>query len=81
LDHVRDAPSPSWPSTGLEETKRNVMRKAQFGFGWDWGPRLPTVGIWREVELRRQRQAAIQRVRLEPWRLTQQGNGRSSRSR
>ncbi|MCJ7706440.1 MAG: beta galactosidase jelly roll domain-containing protein, partial [Anaerolineales bacterium] len=47
LDHVRDAPSPSWPSTGLEETKRNVMRKAQFGFGWDWGPRLPTVGIWR----------------------------------
>lgn len=64
LDHVRDAPSPSWPSTGLEETKRNVMRKAQFGFGWDWGPRLPTVGIWRPVELRRQRQAAIQSVRF-----------------
>ena len=31
------------------------MRKAQFGYGWDWGPRLPTIGIWRPVELRRER--------------------------
>jgi beta-mannosidase len=38
------------------------MRKAQFGYGWDWGPRLPTVGIWRPVELRRHRKAAIQGV-------------------
>ncbi|MGH2409770.1 MAG: glycoside hydrolase family 2 protein, partial [Chloroflexota bacterium] len=38
---------------------RVAMRKAQFGYGWDWGPRLPTVGIWRPVELRRQRHAAI----------------------
>jgi beta-mannosidase len=35
------------------------MRKGQFGYGWDWGPRLPTIGIWRPVELRRQRQAAL----------------------
>ena len=35
------------------------MRKAQFGFGWDWGPRLPTVGIWRPIELRRERRASI----------------------
>ena len=33
------------------------MRKAQYGFGWDWGPRLPTIGIWRPVELRRERVA------------------------
>jgi beta-mannosidase len=46
----------------IEETKRNVMRKAQFGYGWDWGPRLPTIGIWRPVELRRHRQAAIQGI-------------------
>ncbi|MEM2685493.1 MAG: glycoside hydrolase family 2 TIM barrel-domain containing protein [Candidatus Bathyarchaeia archaeon] len=26
-------------------------RKAQYSFGWDWGPRLPTVGIWKSVEL------------------------------
>ncbi|HEX6035576.1 MAG TPA: glycoside hydrolase family 2 protein, partial [Anaerolineales bacterium] len=27
------------------------LRKAQSHFGWDWGPRLPTSGIWREVRL------------------------------
>jgi len=59
--HVKDRPAPSWSPRG-QDTKRNLMRKAQFGFGWDWGPRLPTVGIWRPVELRRQRRAALQGV-------------------
>ena len=27
--------------------RRAAMRKAQFGYSWDWGPRLLTVGIWR----------------------------------
>ncbi len=26
-------------------------RKAQFHYGWDWGPRLITCGIWRPVQL------------------------------
>ena len=26
-------------------------RKAQFHYGWDWGPRLVTAGIWRPVRL------------------------------
>ncbi|MFN4180981.1 MAG: glycosyl hydrolase 2 galactose-binding domain-containing protein, partial [Armatimonadota bacterium] len=30
---------------------RPYLRKAQYSFGWDWGPRLPTSGIWRPVEL------------------------------
>jgi beta-mannosidase len=38
---------------------RVFMRKAQFSYGWDWGPRLPEVGIWRPVELRRESRAAI----------------------
>ncbi|MBZ0298157.1 MAG: beta galactosidase jelly roll domain-containing protein [Anaerolineae bacterium] len=38
---------------------RAFMRKAQFGYGWDWGPRLPTIGLWRPVELRRERKAVI----------------------
>ncbi|MFD1135187.1 beta-mannosidase [Paenibacillus urinalis] len=27
-------------------------RKAPYHYGWDWGPRFVTSGIWREVELR-----------------------------
>jgi len=38
---------------------RVAMRKAQYGYGWDWGPRLPTIGIWRDVEVRRNRRAAL----------------------
>ncbi|MDD6990931.1 MAG: glycoside hydrolase family 2 protein [Oscillospiraceae bacterium] len=27
------------------------IRKAHYMFGWDWGPKLPDMGIWRDVEL------------------------------
>ncbi len=27
------------------------LRKAQFSFGWDWGPQLPDIAIWKSVEL------------------------------
>ncbi len=27
------------------------LRKAQYSFGWDWGPRLPDIGIWKPVKL------------------------------
>lgn len=27
------------------------LRKAQYSFGWDWGPILPDIGIWKPVEL------------------------------
>jgi len=30
---------------------RTYGRKAQYSFGWDWAPRLPTSGIWRPVSL------------------------------
>jgi beta-mannosidase len=59
LDHVGD--EESFHPWG-RNNERVFMRKAQFGYGWDWGPRLPTIGIWRPVELRRQRVAAIRGV-------------------
>jgi beta-mannosidase len=55
LDHAVEQHPDQWG----RNPERVSMRKAQFGFGWDWGPRLPTVGIWRPVELRRGRGAAI----------------------
>ena len=27
------------------------IRKAHYMFGWDWGPQLPDMGIWRSVEV------------------------------
>ncbi|WP_248925918.1 beta-mannosidase [Paenibacillus hamazuiensis] len=37
---------------GLGEQKISVFaRKAPYHYGWDWGPRFVTSGIWREVKL------------------------------
>ena len=49
--------------------ERVYMRKAQFGYGWDWGPRLPTVGIWRPVELVRNHVAGLLGVHFSTLRL------------
>ncbi|WP_370872494.1 beta-mannosidase [Paenibacillus zeirhizosphaerae] len=37
---------------GLDDRKLSVFaRKAPYHYGWDWGPRLVTSGIWREIRL------------------------------
>ncbi len=35
----------------IPDNPRAYARKAQFHFGWDWGPKLTTAGIWKEVRL------------------------------
>ena len=35
----------------LPEGERVFTRKAQFQYGWDWGPKLNTMGIWKPVTL------------------------------
>ena len=42
------------------------LRKAHCMFGWDWGPRLPDAGIFREVSL-----WGIEKARLESVYITQ----------
>ncbi|MCL2030452.1 MAG: glycoside hydrolase family 2 protein [Oscillospiraceae bacterium] len=42
------------------------IRKAHCMFGWDWGPRLPDAGIWRDISL-----AAVDGGRLESVYVTQ----------
>jgi len=32
--------------------ERVFARKAAYHFGWDWGPKLITMGIWRPVQIR-----------------------------
>jgi len=36
----------------LPEKERVFVRKAQYQFGWDWGPRFVTAGIWKKVQLK-----------------------------
>jgi beta-mannosidase len=33
------------------DTSRLYVRKAQYHYGWDWGPTLLTAGLWRPVRL------------------------------
>lgn len=41
------------PIEGSSDAMRGFpyLRKAHCMFGWDWGPRLPDAGIWRDVNL------------------------------
>jgi beta-mannosidase len=40
-------------------------RKAQYHFGWDWGPRLVTGGIWQPVYLTAHNNARIEKVHFQ----------------
>ncbi|WP_167762582.1 glycoside hydrolase family 2 protein [Brevundimonas intermedia] len=58
---------PIWSafSDRISHSKRNQIRKAQFGWGWDWGPDLPTVGVWKPVRLETRPQERIGGVRFD----------------
>ncbi|HVN15581.1 MAG TPA: glycoside hydrolase family 2 protein [Anaerolineales bacterium] len=40
------------------------LRKAPCQFGWDWGPQLPPIGIWKDVRLEGYDGARIEEVHL-----------------
>ncbi|WP_294322140.1 glycoside hydrolase family 2 protein [uncultured Chryseobacterium sp.] len=54
----------------LPESPRSVVRKAQYQFGWDWGPRLVTAGIWKDVRLSFWNQAKLEAVKIEQVKIT-----------
>ncbi len=56
----------------MPESPRSFVRKAQYQFGWDWGPRLVTAGIWKDVHLNFWNQARLKQVRIEQKSLTKQ---------
>lgn len=56
---------------GLFDRKVGVfVRKAGYHFGWDWGPRLVTSGIWRSVVLEAWEDARITDVFYEQQEVT-----------
>jgi beta-mannosidase len=40
------------------------LRKAPCQFGWDWGPQLPPIGIWKEIRLEGASDARLAEVHL-----------------
>lgn len=54
--HYRDKERFEWSSYTKE---RPWIRKAAMNFGWDWGPRVVTAGIWGPVRLERRRRAKL----------------------
>lgn len=54
----------------MPESPRSFVRKAQYQFGWDWGPRLVTAGIWKEVHLNFWNQAKLENIKIEQKTIT-----------
>lgn len=44
---------------------RVYTRKAQFQYGWDWGPKLNTIGIWKDVYIKAWDETIIKEVYLQ----------------
>jgi beta-mannosidase len=44
IDEHGELFSARWP-------ERSYARKAQYSFGWDWGPAFPTAGMWKPLYL------------------------------
>ncbi len=40
------------------------LRKAPCHFGWDWGPMLPTAGVWKDIQLEAYSAAKLEDVHL-----------------
>jgi len=50
---------------GLGDKKISVFaRKAPYHYGWDWGPRFVTMGIWRPVYLKAWDKTQIQSIQV-----------------
>ena len=50
----------------LGRNSSTYVRKAGYQYGWDWGPRVVALGIWKPVELE-----AYDRARLDDFHVTQ----------
>ena len=48
----------------LSQRTSSVTRKAKYHYGWDWGPRLVSCGIWRPVSIRTTDRIASEEIQL-----------------
>ena len=43
----------------------SFTRKAAYQYGWDWGPRILTVGIWKQVGISCYNHIKLKNIHLE----------------
>ena len=66
------APNDQTLNGGLLENERVSVhvRKAPYHFGWDWGPRLVTSGVWKPIYVIAQNSARIEDVYFQQPKVT-----------
>lgn len=66
LKYIREAYA-KLPAEGSGECTAGFpeLRKTHCQFGWDWGPRMPDAGIWRDIELLALEKARLKSVLVE----------------
>lgn len=65
IKYIRECES----ETPLESPREAIagiahLRKAHYMFGWDWGPQMPDMGIWRDIGLVGYSQARLSDMRI-----------------
>jgi len=45
-------------------TQRAYIRKAQYSFGWDWGPSFPTMGVYKPINLLQKAKVSIKNLKF-----------------
>jgi beta-mannosidase len=61
---ARNAEKPLTPKVGMALEGGVFVRKAPCHFGWDWGPKLPPIGVWRDLRLEGYPGARVEDVHL-----------------
>ena len=58
---------PYWARTDLKQNAGpfGYIRKMACNFGWDWGVKLVTSGIWKDIELKAYSKAKIDHIQIE----------------
>ncbi len=60
----------AWPNNDQGDIWLSLYaRKAGYNYGWDWGPRLITTGIWRSIRLRAWSEADFQEAFVKTLKL------------
>ncbi len=57
---------------GIPTNERVFSRKGQFNYGWDWGPRFVSSGIWREVEINAWNEYRLREMNVEQLYLSEE---------